>query len=434
MTLAFKTADILHLAAQALTHLMSGQHALHSPDDSKSALQQLAVTVQAAAKLAELAHPEVLTALGGVPAVWSDHEVLMERIRAEREMVGMKAEAEKVGSEVQEKEGINAETKKCRMEGEEGIREAEKLDAPAGEVWRKTERAMAEADAEKVGKETLQAAQVTERTRVEVVKVVREREKIMAERERVGKEVEWSVAETGRLNAEAGKVARETERARAEMERFKAETERLKAETMVARSQKLRIDAETERAKAELERTKVETAGDDEKAGKEAEGATAETERLKAEAMMARSEEMKLDAETERVKAETERTRGEEGQKSLEAESELKKLGMERSVQETERPEPGNNTGGPQAAGAVRKEVDKSVPVQEVEESKIVDYLDQVEADIARKQNELKVHRANFDTTNVKRLTAEIASLTLEARRERSWRRMWGTSWSVLKT
>lgn len=52
---------------------MSGQHALQSADERKSALTQLAVTVQAAAMLAEVAHAQVL--VGGTGSVQPEPEV-----------------------------------------------------------------------------------------------------------------------------------------------------------------------------------------------------------------------------------------------------------------------------------------------------------------------------------------------------------------------
>ncbi|KAH8145649.1 uncharacterized protein LAJ45_10289 [Morchella importuna] len=61
MTLACKTADLLTLTTHSLNRVTSfGPYHLLSADDRKSALQQLSMTVQAAAKLAELAQPEVL--------------------------------------------------------------------------------------------------------------------------------------------------------------------------------------------------------------------------------------------------------------------------------------------------------------------------------------------------------------------------------------
>ncbi|RPB06394.1 hypothetical protein P167DRAFT_178720 [Morchella conica CCBAS932] len=85
-----------------------------------------------------------------------------------------------------------------------------------------------------------------------------------------------------------------------------AETEKFKAEAMMARSDKLRIDAETERLNAETERVKAEAIIEKMRIDAETVRLNAETERLKAEALMARSERMKIDAETERLKWEVE--------------------------------------------------------------------------------------------------------------------------------
>ncbi|RPB06621.1 hypothetical protein P167DRAFT_82840 [Morchella conica CCBAS932] len=61
ITLACKTADLLTLTTHSLNRVTSfGPYHLLSVDDRKSALHQLSMTVQAAARLAELAQPEVL--------------------------------------------------------------------------------------------------------------------------------------------------------------------------------------------------------------------------------------------------------------------------------------------------------------------------------------------------------------------------------------
>ncbi|KAH0604116.1 uncharacterized protein H6S33_007147 [Morchella sextelata] len=62
MTLASEIVALLTLSTHAMNHLTSpGQHALLSAEERKSALLQIMITVQVAAKLAESAHLDAVT-------------------------------------------------------------------------------------------------------------------------------------------------------------------------------------------------------------------------------------------------------------------------------------------------------------------------------------------------------------------------------------
>ncbi|RPB06459.1 hypothetical protein P167DRAFT_610071 [Morchella conica CCBAS932] len=174
MTLACKTADLLSLATHALKQVMSGQHTLHSADERRSALTQLAVTVHAASRLAEVAHAQVL---GGDTG----------RISAEteRQEVGRKAQ-----TVVEETERIKVETEKISKEVERSVAETGRLRAEAEKVAKETERA--KADAEKAGKETERAVAETERLKAEAMLVRSDKMRTDAETERAKVEIEWS--------------------------------------------------------------------------------------------------------------------------------------------------------------------------------------------------------------------------------------------------
>jgi hypothetical protein len=95
-----------------MTHLTSpGQHALLSAEERKSALLQIMITVQVAAKLAESAHLDAVT--HNEPGGGGSGDT--ERIRAKTE--SLKAEVEKVEKEVEMK---LAETERLRAEVEAG--------------------------------------------------------------------------------------------------------------------------------------------------------------------------------------------------------------------------------------------------------------------------------------------------------------------------
>ncbi|KAH8145646.1 uncharacterized protein LAJ45_10286 [Morchella importuna] len=159
MTLACKTADLLALATHALNHLLSGQDALRSADERKSALTQLAVTVQAAARLTVVAHAE---ALGG-------HT---DRVRAETEGQNAVRGAE---AAVVETERIRAETERVGKEVEKSVAERRRLHAEAEKVRKETERTKAEAE---------RAVAETERLKAKGMMVLSEKIKIEAETER----------------------------------------------------------------------------------------------------------------------------------------------------------------------------------------------------------------------------------------------------------
>lgn len=200
---------------------MSGQHALQCADERKSALIQLAVTVQAAARLAEVAHAEVLTTPGGAATVGGDTKAQL-------------ADAWKLGKGLGWSETIKAETERVSKEVEKSVAETGRLYAEAGKVGRETERANAEA---------VRAVQETERLKAEAMVVRSKKMKIDAEMERLKVEVE--------------RTRLEEERAKAGTYRAVQQIEKPKAEAMV-RSKKMRIDAELERLKGEAERIRPE--------------------------------------------------------------------------------------------------------------------------------------------------------------------------------
>ncbi|KAH8145658.1 uncharacterized protein LAJ45_10298 [Morchella importuna] len=121
----------------------------------------LASTVEAAAKLAAVAHVEALTGQGGGTATGSgemaERIIRAETERAVAEMERLKAQAENVG------------------------RETERLRAEAIKVWKEAERAVAE----------------TERLEAEAMMVRSKKMMIDAETERLKAETEWKRTETG---------------------------------------------------------------------------------------------------------------------------------------------------------------------------------------------------------------------------------------------
>lgn len=243
-----KTADLLSIANNTLNHLVTGQDTLLSADERYSALAQLALTVQAAAKLADVVHVEGL-AVGGTGTVGGDTEALTERVRVKRGGgVKTEVEGEKVQIEARDPEQKKAETVKVNEEVQKLVAETERLHAEAEKVRRETERARAEAE---------------------------------------------------RARAEAEKVEKEAERA-------VAETERLKAEEMMLRSEKMKIDAETERVNTVTGRFCVETEKMRWEAETEADQAVKEAEMAGKGTAGAEEESARNDVEVETVGKEVE--------------------------------------------------------------------------------------------------------------------------------
>ncbi|RPB06348.1 hypothetical protein P167DRAFT_550579, partial [Morchella conica CCBAS932] len=166
-----KKVDLLTLATHALNYANSpSQQALLSTNERRSALQQLAVTVQVAGELASVAHVEALAAGGTVTG-------------------------ETEGRVVVETEAIEAETERVSEEVERSLAETARLRAEAEKVARETERARA--DAEKAGREAQRAVAETERLKAEAMMVRSEKMRVDAVTERVK-------AETERMKVEAG--------------------------------------------------------------------------------------------------------------------------------------------------------------------------------------------------------------------------------------
>ncbi|KAI5837697.1 hypothetical protein DFP73DRAFT_567218 [Morchella snyderi] len=118
MTLGCDTAAVLMSALDLLRHQTSpAQHALLTPDERRSSLHQLTVAVEAAAKLAEVAHVEAIA----VAAQHNAAGVDADRIRAEAER--FRAEAARFGKEA---EKVMAETERTRAEAEKARSETER--------------------------------------------------------------------------------------------------------------------------------------------------------------------------------------------------------------------------------------------------------------------------------------------------------------------
>lgn len=190
-------------------------------DERKSALQQLTLTVQAAGKLACVAHIEALAAGGTVTGETEGRVVVVET-------EAIKAETERVSQEV---ERSLAETARLRAEAEKVARETERARAAAEKAGRETERAVAEterlkAQAMMVRSEKIRIDAETERLKVETERVrsvqVMGGEKLKSEgvAMAVGAEARGPTAERERKNIELGRVegkdparsARETQR------------------------------------------------------------------------------------------------------------------------------------------------------------------------------------------------------------------------------
>lgn len=135
-----------------LNHQMSPpQHALLCADERRSALQQLMVTTETAAKLADVAHVEALAAQckaaggGGTDCITAETERLH-------------AESAKIGREV---ERVVAETERTRAETEKVGKETEKVCKEIERAARETLRLKVEAEAERA-REEVAAAQEKE--------------------------------------------------------------------------------------------------------------------------------------------------------------------------------------------------------------------------------------------------------------------------------
>ncbi|KAI5837695.1 hypothetical protein DFP73DRAFT_567211 [Morchella snyderi] len=124
------TAAVLMRAMDLLEHETSpAQHALLSPEERKAALQQLMVTVETAAKLADIGHVEATAAAAKHSATGAETE-------------RFKADAAKIRNEV---ERVMAETERAKVGAKRVWGEAERMWVDAESVWDETERQTAAA-------------------------------------------------------------------------------------------------------------------------------------------------------------------------------------------------------------------------------------------------------------------------------------------------
>ncbi|KAI5837714.1 hypothetical protein DFP73DRAFT_588805 [Morchella snyderi] len=261
MTLGTDTIALLRHGVDALLHLTGPvPYGRLSPDERRSALMQLMVTAETAARIAEVgwAPPNQL---GGDA----------EYISAETER--LKAEAGKVEKETKraawETERLKAEADKVRAETEKVVKEMEKVVKQIELTARETFRLKVEG--EKVEKEAVRA--------------VKDTEKIKAEARKVGKEVERLVAGRDRMEAEQAKVAKEKEAEQAKVAKEKEAKEK-----------------EVDRRVRELRNAEWEI----EKLEKETLGSMQETTRLRVELDQVRHAQSTNDSEFPKLRGELE--------------------------------------------------------------------------------------------------------------------------------
>ncbi|KAI5837727.1 hypothetical protein DFP73DRAFT_588811 [Morchella snyderi] len=183
MTLGSETAALLVLATHALSFQTSaGQHALLTPEERKSALRQLMVTVETAGELAKVAHVEPLAKHNGIDGDIECKRADPEWLRAEAESFGREAAREALG------------TKGVRMVGGAGAKGTQTV---YGRLAEDTERIYAML--ERFGNNVDKAMQEMEALNEELEKV--KREKLEAEGE-----ARKSVAEMEKLRQEMNRV------------------------------------------------------------------------------------------------------------------------------------------------------------------------------------------------------------------------------------
>ncbi|KAI5837715.1 hypothetical protein DFP73DRAFT_567236 [Morchella snyderi] len=191
MTLGSETAAVLRQGLDALLHIMGpAPHERLSTAELMSALTHLTVTANAAAKLADAAHAEML-------ALPTESGGDVQCIRAEAER--LRAEAEKVEKETkwawQETERLKAQVENVRTETEKVGKETEN-------VLKKIESSLVETvgpkmDMNRVGTNVYRS--MTEKERVEAE----------AEVEKVGRDLKRSAEETKGLQVELDRVRKE---------------------------------------------------------------------------------------------------------------------------------------------------------------------------------------------------------------------------------
>ncbi|KAI5837691.1 hypothetical protein DFP73DRAFT_567208 [Morchella snyderi] len=267
MTLGSETAAVLMRAMAMLYHqTLPTQHAVLSADERKSALLQLMLTTETAAKLADIAHVEAV-------AVAQDKAASAEAWRIRAEIERLKAEAVKIGREVEwvmvEAERTRGEAEMVGIVAEEVMREVEETRAEGEQVSDEAERRAAYTKRAKRAAETVMkesTAQETEmmKAAVEMVRkgveiTTQEAETMKAEVEKAGKEVERTVQDVERTKAEVEKASKEVEAMLRETERARAGAERVGSEIEKSAAESEWIEAEVERVGREVERTVQET-------------------------------------------------------------------------------------------------------------------------------------------------------------------------------
>ncbi|KAI5837733.1 hypothetical protein DFP73DRAFT_588815 [Morchella snyderi] len=126
MTLGTETAALLTHIINAMNHQLSaGHHAILTDDDRRSVLANIKATIEVAAKLAEVAHVDALTAHNAAakPAEVANMNATAARTAAER--TASSDEKERVAAETMAR--LQVETEKAGREAARALERVEEL-------------------------------------------------------------------------------------------------------------------------------------------------------------------------------------------------------------------------------------------------------------------------------------------------------------------
>ncbi|KAI5837709.1 hypothetical protein DFP73DRAFT_567231 [Morchella snyderi] len=341
MTLGSETTALLHRSVDALIHLTEpAPYALLTPDERKSALRQLLVTTETAAKLAEDVHEDVLMAHPALPyaVAAGDTDIPMDTTAAEspdndveKMVIGLRAELE----------GVRRERLQVVEDDQKAVAETDRVIVAVGTVAKVVERWLAlrqtgEDQLESLGKDLVRSKEETERRRVRFRAARGKSNDLEARVESANKKL--VEAENVNIKLQANSQASEYEKECASWEVWEAKTH---FENEMALEHKLAMEEEIERR--DVERSVQETQrllGELERMRREKVEIDLDTERLRMNVQRVREEvERSLD---ETKKREPKRVRGDFARTIVDmvvedVEAEMLCKGFERSVQETER-------------------------------------------------------------------------------------------------
>ncbi|KAI5837708.1 hypothetical protein DFP73DRAFT_567228 [Morchella snyderi] len=296
MTLGTDTAALLLRSVDALMNLIEpAPYALLTPDERRSALRQLLVTTESAAKLAELAHADVpmpQCTLGGVPPAAADTTATTSGT--------MEAESPNPGNDVSEM-----------------VKGLETLRVELDFVWRGWLAGMGQPQRPLLEMETFLSDYG--RTKNRARRLVKLMKAVEAEVESVGEHLEGSGRETETLQVELDGVKSEKVAAELHIAWMMAQLHKVRIQYVEAEEDDCRPNVDAERLMGKVKAFEKEVGSymvkkekmkaEEERVENALGRSMQETERLRIELDRARCKKANIEAEVEGFKVEAERVK-----------------------------------------------------------------------------------------------------------------------------